>query len=343
MLMGINPLHVNAQITTQWLDTTAAYQSRELGYFFTNRKPKKSEDGSTDFRNRWTRQTKKLYFCRYDYDTKEIYLKYLAEKTLPKRLYPTGPVDNNFFYQVYKDLRIEQGIRNFVFIVPGMGKTFDNQLNNYMFRVQQAYADTLGASAFITFAWSDQAVTPFYYKAQRSADRAANDFAIFQHMLESFRADSVFFRNNPDDITIKLICMSEGNEMFKRYLIQREWQGIELVPIYDKIVFVGSDASADSFEKGKGFDNLTAMADSVLVLVNSIDGPLTLATYMNLQNRLGKAGPTNYMDLPGNILVKDITRLIELRDLPALGHDYFLRNQSLRRFLLHGNLSESPR
>ena len=121
-----------------------------------------------------------------------------------------------------------------------------------MFRLQDQYAETLKAStAIITFAWGDQSVAQFYYKGKRSANRAANDFAIFQHMLESFLSDSIFFPEHPNDVSYKLVCMSMGNQLLKRYLIKREKQGIDLVPVYDRAIFIGSDAATDSFEEGK--------------------------------------------------------------------------------------------
>jgi hypothetical protein len=107
-------------------------------------------------------------------------------------------------YKVYEDMRINQGIRNFVFIIPGHAKTFDKQINDYMFRLQHNYADSLRSTAFITFAWSSESLGPLYYRGQRAADRSANDFSIFEHMLESFLADSAFRKEHPFDISFKL-------------------------------------------------------------------------------------------------------------------------------------------
>lgn len=42
------------QIETHWIDTTTN-QERDMAYFFTNRKPRTTNDESVDFRNRWTR------------------------------------------------------------------------------------------------------------------------------------------------------------------------------------------------------------------------------------------------------------------------------------------------
>ncbi len=330
-----------AQIETRWLDTSHTATFKEFGIFFTNRKPVLNGEGElTSFKNRYIRQTKNLYFCRYDYEADSVIPKYLATKTTSRKKFPTAPVDNNFFYQVYQDLRIENGIYNFVFIIPGHAKTFDKQLHDWMFRVQRGYADSLKNSAFITFAWSSESIGPLYYRGQRAADRSSNDFAIFQHMLESFWADSAFWATHPKDISIKLVCTSMGNELLKRYLIKREYQGIPLVPVYDRIILIGSDASANSFDKGEGFHGMLEMTESVLVLVNRRDGPLTLSQVMNLEGRLGRVGPTYRTRLPDDIAVWDVTNLISWQDLPALGHDYFLRNTSLMDYILHQQLTQ---
>jgi hypothetical protein len=328
-----------AQIETQWIDTSQTAIKQELGIFFTNRKPVLDPDGEVvSFRNRWIRQTGSLYFCRYDFDTDSVIPKYVATKTNGKKRFPTSPVENNFLYQAYQDLRIKNGIKNFVFIIPGHSKTFDKQLEDYMFRVQRSYADSLETSAFITFAWSSESIGPLYWRGQRAADESSNDFSIFQHMLESFMADSAFWENNPKDISIKLICTSMGNELLRRYLIKREYQGIPLVPVYDRIILIGSDAPADAFRRRQGFDHLLEMCNSILVLVNRRDGPLTLSQFMNLEGRMGRSGPVNWSALPEEIVVRDVTHLISREDLGALGHDYFLRNPLLMDYILHQQL-----
>ena len=242
----------------------------------------------------------------------------------------------NIFYGIFENLRIKRNIRNLIFVVPGYGKTFDQQINDFMFRLKQSYSDSLqGSSAIILFAWGDQSVAPFYHKGRRVASRVANDFSIFQQMLESFQADSAYFKDKNNDLTYTLVCTSMGNQLLKDYLIKREKQGIDLVKTYDRIVMIGSDAACDSFEEGKGFDHITAMTDYVSVLVNRKDGPLTLSQYMNMKNRMGKSGPTNLNRLPENIKVWDVTGLIAWQDLPAMGHDYLLRNSEIRDQLLY--------
>lgn len=335
LILFVLPGQGEAQIDGQWLDSTI-HGNHDMGYFFTNRPLKNTDGGVVAFRNRWTRQTRNLHFCLYDYDSDSILLKYRATKTCDKKVYPTEHVENNIFYEVYENFRLKRDIRNLIFVVPGYGKTFDAQIKSFMFRIQKSYSDSLkGSTAVVLFAWGDQAVAPFYYKGKRSANRAANDFSIFQQMLESFQADSTFFKDKPNDLSYTLLCTSMGNQMLKRYMIKRERQGIDLVKVYDRIVMIGSDASSDSFAEGKGFHNITGMTDYVSILVNRKDGPLTMSQYMNMKNRLGKVGPTNLHELPENIKVWDVTEMIAWEDLPAMGHDYFLRNSEIRDQLLY--------
>ncbi|RLE00903.1 MAG: hypothetical protein DRJ13_07765 [Bacteroidetes bacterium] len=301
---------LQAQIETHWIDTTT-HKERMLGFFFTNRPIKETNDGTVTFRNRWTRQTGNLYFSLYNFESDSILLKYRAFKTCDKKVYPTEPVDNNIFYKIYDNLRIGKGIKKFVFVIPGYGKTFEKQLNDFMFRLQKVYADSLRANtAIITFAWGDQSVAPFYYKGKRAANRAANDFSIFQHMLEDFVTDSVFFANNPNDLSLNLMCTSMGNQLLKRYLIKREKQGIDLVPVYKKIAFIGSDV------------------------------PLYISQYMNMKLRMGRAGVINPGELPSSVLVIDLTKLISWEDLPAMGHDYLLRNKEITKTSVESSLKE---
>jgi len=131
-----------------------------------------------------------------------------------------------------------------------------------------------------------------------------------------------------------------GNQLLKRYLIKRDKQGIDLVPVYDVISFIGSDAGHDSFQEGKGFDKLTQMTDSVFVYVNRKDWPLTMSQYMNMKLRMGRAGVTNLHELPPSVLVIDITEIISWEDLPALGHDYLLRNKEMKNASIESSLKE---
>ncbi len=136
------------------------------------------------------------------------------------------------------------------------------------------------------------------------------------------------------------MCTSMGNQLLKRYLIKREKQGIDLVPVYDVTAFVGSDAGVDSFEKGKGFHNITQMTDSVFVYVNRRDVPLTISQYMNMKLRMGRAGVTNPAKLPPSVLVIDLTKVISWEDIPAMGHDYLLRNKKITSTSIESYLKE---
>jgi esterase/lipase superfamily enzyme len=325
---------VQAQITIVMNDTAFVRGDNDVP-FFTNRKPKNTKDGSLDFRNRWVRQTKNLYFCRYDFDNDSILLKSHVKKTCGKKVYPTGAVEDNVLYEIYEDLRINHGIKYFNFVIPGFGKTFDNQVQSFIHRFNKHYGKALAHNTvFIFFAWGDQSIPLFYHKGKRSANRAANDFAIFQHMLEEFLHDSVYFETHPTDARFKLVCTSMGNQVLKRYMIKRERQGIPFRKAYNWTVFIGSDAGNDSFEEGKGFDNLHLMSDSVMIVINRRDGPLRLSQWMNLKTRMGLSGPRMMEDVPSNVLVWDVTDKIHWEDLPALGHDYLLKNSFFKDIAL---------
>jgi hypothetical protein len=338
LILLLIPGKGKAQLETRWIDSTT-YGNHSYGYFFSNRPLKKSEEGVVTLRNRWTRQTGNLYFCLYDYEKDSIMLKYQATKTSDLDVYPTEAVQNNIFYGIYDNMVVKRGIQSLIFVIPGYGKTFNEQVKDFMFRLKKNYMDTLSESmAIIMFAWGDQSIAPFYHKGRRAANRAANDFAIYQHMLEDFLADSTYFEQHPAHVSYSLLCTSMGNQVLKEYLIKREKRGIDLVPAYDRIIMIGSDAACNSFEAGKGFHNITEMTGSVSILVNRKDGPLSMSQYMNMTNRLGKEGPTNIEKLPKNIRVYDITGLISWEDLPAMGHDYLLRNSAIRDSLLFSEL-----
>jgi len=131
-----------------------------------------------------------------------------------------------------------------------------------------------------------------------------------------------------------------GNQLLKRYLIKREKQGIDLVPVYHKTAFIGSDAGNDSFKEGKGFDKLTQMSDSVFIYVNRRDWPLTMSQYLNMKLRMGRAGVTNLNELPPSVQVIDLTHVISWEDLPAMGHDYLLRNKQITSESIESSLKK---
>ena len=183
-----------AQIETTVIDE-AAVMSPEKAVFFTNRPLVVNEDSSITFKNKFTDKSNTLYFCSYRYDTDSIEVYYKATNLSEK--YPTGNLEYNFFYDVYKYHRLERGIKNFYTIVGGYGKSFEKQVHSYMKRIKAAYGDTLFNKALISvFAWGTEDDTYQYYHAVREAKKGASDFAIYQHMLDEFMSDTAFFENN---------------------------------------------------------------------------------------------------------------------------------------------------
>jgi hypothetical protein len=133
-----------------------------------------------------------------------------------------------------------------------------------MYRMKTRYGDTLSSStAIIMFAWGDEWRPYRYYSAKRSAINGGNDFAIFQHMLDEVLTDTAYVRKYLNDIRVTLVCTSMGNQLLKKYLLAREKAGIPLVRTYNSINFIGSDASWDSFEAGKGFHEIGEMTDLI--------------------------------------------------------------------------------
>jgi hypothetical protein len=320
---------VNAQIKTSWIDTTT-HSSRDNAFLFTNRPLITRKDGSRNFKNKFTKQTDNLYFCLFNYDEDSIYVKYKAENTSKK--YPVEKVKGNIFYKVFEDFYVKKGIRQIFIIIPGYSKTFDKQVYDYIYRLKEIYADTLAQrTVVLTYAWGNEWRPEFYYRAKRSARRGANDYSIFQHMLEDFLTDMQFYKKyRYDDLTVNLMCSSMGNQLLKKYLQKREKQGIPLVKIYNRIAFLGSDASWDSFEEGKGFHNIHQLTDSVHVYVNAKDLPLKFSQILNPKQRMGLVGPKNAEKLPGFIKIYNVTGMIGAEDMRGLGHDYLLRNPILR-------------
>lgn len=333
VLIFFFPSCLLGQLETQWLDTTS-HSSRDNAMFFTNRPLKFKEGGAYDFKNKYTRQSDNLYFCLFNYKNDSIYLKYqVLNKTGD---FPRGEVESNPFYTSFSILAEEKGIKRFYIIVPGYSKTFDKQVHDYMYRIKKIYTDSIKAhTVAVTFAWGNEWRAPLYYRAKRSARKAAHDFAIFQHLLEDFLADSAYHHESGLDFEINLLCSSMGNQLFKQYLFQREKAGVDLVKVYNHISFFGSDASWDSFEEGKGFDRIDLMTDSVAVYVNSRDTPLRLSQILNPKPRMGLTGPKHPGKLPPFVEVINITPFISKEDIPGLGHDYLLSNPILRESILN--------
>lgn len=334
-------LEGHAQIETEIINISI--EARESNaMFFTNRPLVMGKDSTITFKNKSTRQTNTLYFCAFNFDNDSIEIYYKAVNLSEN--YPTGDIKQNIIYNIYEHQRLEKGIKNFYILVPGYGKSFKKQVYSYMKRLKSNYGDSLFNKAIIlTFAWADESDAYRYYNALRVSKRGAADFSIFQHMLDEFISDSVYFQTHPKDITIYILFSSMGNHLFKKYLEVREAQNIPLVKVYDRIIFIGSVAPRNSFEKRKAFYNLNQMTDTVDVYVNFKDVPLSLSSVLHLHSRMGNRGPYNEKELPGYINVIHIGNILTKDDLPGLGHDYLLRNPLIQEELLmhiNKNISE---
>lgn len=331
VVFGANTAYAQLEITNFVSSQTI---SESDAYFFTNRPIKVNKDNSYTFLNRSTDKTNTLYFCAYDFETDSISVNYRALN--PYNDYPNQKIKHNLFYESYKYHRLERGIKKYYIIVGGYGKSFKKQINSYMKRLKSSYGDSLFDKAVIdVFAWGTEEEAYKYYNAVRKSKNGASDFAIYQHMLDEFMSDSVFFKTNPKDISFTILFSSMGNYMFKEYLEDRARKNIPLVKTYKRILFVGSVAPRNSFEKGNAFYNLHEMTDTVDVFVNSKDILLKLSSVAHLKNRMGNKGPKKPDELPGYINVVDIKDIITMKDMSGLGHDYVLTNPVLQDELLN--------
>jgi len=323
-----------AQIET----TTFTFKNRNSkesdAYFFTNRPIQVNKDNSYTFLNNSTDKTNTLYFCSYDFETDSIEVNSRTINLSDE--YPRDKTKHNLFYGAYKFHRLERGIKNYYIIVGGYGKSFKKQIHSYTKRLKTTYGDSLFNAAVIdVFAWGTEDKAYKYYNAVRKSKNGANDFAIYQHMLDEFMSDEEFWLNNPKDIEFTILFSSMGNNMFKEYLEERARQKIPLVKTYNRILFVGSVAPRNSFEKGHAFHNLNEMTDSVDIFMNSKDILLKLSSVAHLKNRIGNKGPKNPDKLPDYINLIDIKGIITIKDMSGLGHDYILTNPILQDELLN--------
>ncbi len=316
-----------AQIETTIL-TDSPQMSPKKALFFTNRPLIVNPDNTYTFQNKFTDQSNTLFFCSYQYDTDSIEVYYRAINLSDE--YPTTKLEHNILYDVYNYHRLERGIKNFYVVVGGYGKSFEKQVHSYMRRIKEAYGDTLFNKAVISvFAWGTEDDAYQYYHAVREAKKGAADFAIFQHMLDEFVSDSVFFSTHPRDFKINIAFSSMANKLFLEYLERREDQGIPLVKTYNNITFLGSVAPRDSFEEGNAFHTLYQMTDTVKVFVNSKDILLKMSSLAHLKSRMGNKGPKKEENLPGYVKVFHIKDIITMKDMAGLGHDYLLTNEVL--------------
>ena len=322
-----------AQLETQIIKPSESWDEDHF-MFFTNRTLINNENGSISFKKNTTKQTNTLYFCRYDFANDSIEVQYKTVNLNPNK-YVTDSIKYNPFYSFYEHQRIDRGIKNFYFIVGGYGKNFDKQVHSYMQRIKSNYADSLFKKvAIIVFAWGDEGHAWRYYNGVRAARRGSADFAIFQSMLDDFMSDTTYFKTHPKDITVDIAFSSMGNYLFKDYLEERKRQNIPLKKVYNKVILLGSVTSRHSLEEGHEFYGLDQMTDSLDVYVNRKDALLWTSGLMHFSPRLGRRGPKHEDELEGYINVIQMGERITMDDLPGLGHDYFLTNESLKKEIL---------
>ena len=326
------PLSTLAQLELEWIDTTTQQDFNPL-LFFTNRPAIIAENGRVDFLDQYEHGTDTLTFGTYYLENDSFSMKYRA--SYAGQLFFDVPREENFMYKIYEDLVVRKGIRHFEIVIPGYAKTFSDQRFNFMKGLKENYQDSLvNDVAIITYAWADEWRPYKYHNAKKSAGESAVDFFLFHHLLSSMMLDTSFMNNIPFPFTVGLLCTSMGNELLKRFVLQADQAGIELHKTYNHILMVGSDASWDSFEEGKGFDRLDRLTDSVYVVMNRKDGPLIMSQVFNLKKRLGRHGPRRPWKIPDFVQVYDITGYLVSEDLVKLNHDYLLRNPYFRGILL---------
>jgi hypothetical protein len=322
---------VPGQIEVEWIDTTTNADQIPM-LFFTNRPAVLSDDGAVDFADKYAQGTDTLTFGTYHFDPDSFAIKFRA--SYAGHLFYDVPREENFLYKVYKDLVVKKGVRHFEIVIPGFAKTFSDQRYNFFRGLKENYQDSLiNDLAIIFYPWADEWRAWRYHKAKKSAEESAVDYFLFHNLLSGMLQDSIFMKE-ARPFTVGLTCTSMGNELLKRFVLKADERGIKLHKTYNHILMVGSDASWDSFEEGKGFDRLDRLTDSVYVFMNRKDGPLIMSQVFNMKKRLGRHGPRHPWQLPGFVQVFDMTGQLVLKDLSKLNHDYLLRNPYFKETLI---------
>jgi len=330
-------MFTQGQIKVEWIDTTTHVDNNAM-FFFTNRPAIISDSGDVDFLDKYQQGTDTLTFGRYYTEQDSFAIKYRA--SYQGRLFFDVPREQNFLYKVYEDLVVKRGIRRFEIVIPGYAKTFSDQRKNFMMGLKESYQDKLIRDmAIITYPWADEWRAYKYHGAKKSADEGAEDFFLFHHLLSSMMRDTSFMNNITHKFTVGLLCTSMGNELLKRFMLHADEAGIELHKTYSHILMIGSDASWDSFEEGKGFDRIDRLTDSVYVVMNRKDGPLVMSQVFNMKKRLGRHGPRRPWEIPDCVKVYDITGFLTRKDLVKLNHDYLLRNPYFQNILLGDDMN----
>ena len=328
-----------AQLETEWIDTTS-YTGESHLLLFTNRPMFINDSGYVDFVDKYQYSTDTLTFATYHPEMDTFSINFRAEY-IGNTIKPVL-AKYNFLYKVYEDMVLEKGIRHFEIMIPGYAKTFSNQRYDFMKRLKEVYADTLSYKvAFITYAWADEWRPAKYHKAKKSATAGAYDYYLFHYLLESFLHDTAFWEEHPRNFTVGLTCMSMGNELLKRFILEADAHGVELRRTYNHIMMIGSDASWDSFESGKGFDRIDRLTDSVYLTMNRKDNPLIFSQVLNFKKRLGRHGPRKPWGTPALLKVYDITGRLTFADMKGFNHDYLLRNTFLREIIIDSYLRKA--
>jgi len=322
----------HGQFQLEWIDTTLQVDDSFM-YFFTNRPAIISDNGGLNFEDKYQHGTFSLTFGNYYPDVDSFAIRYKASYGDNPTL--DVPRDKNFMYKLYENLVVEKGIRHFEIVIPGYAKTFSDQRHNFMNGMKKSYQDKMMDDVvLITYAWADEWRAYKYHNAKQSAEEGGIDFFLFHHLLSSMMRDTSFMNNIPHKFTVGLLCTSMGNELLKRFILKSDEGGIKLHKTYKHILMVGSDASWDSFEEGKGFDRIDRLTDSVYVVMNRKDGPLIMSQVFNMKKRLGRHGPRRPWEMPDFVKVYDMTGQLTIKDLGKLNHDYFLRNPFFQNILL---------
>ncbi len=319
------------QIEVEWIDTTTHLDYTPM-FYFTNRPAIVSDNGHVDFADKYEHGTDTLTFGTYYFESDSFAIKFRA--SYAGHLFYDVPKEENFLYRVYQDLVVKKGVRHFEIVIPGYAKSFSEQRYNFFKGLKESYQDSLiNDLAIIFYPWADEWRAWRYHSAKKSAGESAADYFLFHQLLSNMMLDSSFLQS-AQKFTVGLTCTSMGNELLKRFVIQADQRGIELYKTYNHILMVGSDASWDSFEEGKGFDRLDRLTDSVYVFMNRKDGPLIMSQVFNMKKRLGRHGPRRPWQLPEFVQVFDMTGKLVPKDLAKLNHDYLLRNPYFKESLI---------
>lgn len=150
------------------------------------------------------------------------------------------------------------------------------------------------------------------------SEKLSYDFIKLINLLNKKRENQLIKYKN------HLLCYSMGNYFFQHIFQQLETNR----RLFNQIILAAPDLDCDVFEKGKGFENLSKIADKITILRHRRDRLLGASKLMLRRNRLGRNGLSNNTDLNG-IQTIDVTGIgvtVGLKDR-ITHHLYFYRNQ----------------